>query len=169
MQVIATLVLNLIRAVLAAILIASVFLICANAFGRYVLLKPIIWAEEVLGYSLVWMVYLGAVIVTVERQHLKMDLLSKAFGRTFDKVTDLLAALVFVALGGLIIFQSYFSIKEFTHRSQVAELPMNVLHLVIPVSFALMVLAILALAIGDMATSDSEDAGKPDGRKGDAP
>ena len=65
MQVVATLVLNLIRAVLATILIASVFLICANAFGRYVLLKPIIWAEEVLGYSLVWMVYLGAVIVTV--------------------------------------------------------------------------------------------------------
>jgi TRAP-type C4-dicarboxylate transport system permease small subunit len=168
MQGVAKLVLNLIRVVLATILLASVLLICANAFGRYVLWKPIIWAEEVLGYALVWMVYLGAVIVTAERQHLKMDLLSKALGPTFDKVTDLLAALVFVAVGGLIIYQSYFSIREFTHRSQVADLPMNVLHLVIPVSFALMVIATLALAISDFARRGKGPLDTADGQKGDA-
>jgi TRAP-type C4-dicarboxylate transport system permease small subunit len=97
-----------------------------------------------------------------------MDLLSKALGRTFDKVTDLLAALVFVAVGGIIIYQSYFSIREFTHRSQVADLPMNILHFVIPASFALMVIATLALAISDVARNGKGPLDTADSQKGDA-
>ena len=67
--------LRIIELVLGTMLLLSVVLICANAFGRYVLHKPIIWAEEVLGYGLVWMVYLGAILVTASDQHLRMDLL----------------------------------------------------------------------------------------------
>jgi hypothetical protein len=65
-----------IRLLLGTGLLLSVLLICANAFGRYVLHAPIIWAEEVLGYVLVWVVYLGAVDVTRDGGHLSMDLLT---------------------------------------------------------------------------------------------
>ena len=68
-------ILPVIQLFLGLLLIASVFLIVANATGRYVFLAPIIWAEEVLGYVLVWTVYLGSVLVTWDGGHLKMDLL----------------------------------------------------------------------------------------------
>ena len=145
------LVLNFIKALLAIILIASVFLICANAFGRYVLLKPIIWAEEVLGYSLVWLVYLGAIVVTAQSAHLKMDLVLSSLPTAARVTLELIGALLFAVLGGLIIYQSWFSIAVFTHVSQVAEIPMQAMHIVIPISFALMIVAALVVAFNEVA------------------
>jgi transposase len=60
MQILTDLIFKFIRLLLGTALLLSVLLICANAFGRYVLHAPIIWAEEVLGYVLVWIVHLGA-------------------------------------------------------------------------------------------------------------
>ncbi len=136
-----------IRALLGVVLLLAVVLICANAFGRYVLTKPIIWAEEVLGYALVWMVYLGAVLVTLDDTHLKMDLLSKVATGAWKRFLDIAAIVFFVACGLIIIYQSFTSIASFTHTSLVAGLPMNIVHVVVPVGFALMILCLLARAL----------------------
>ncbi|MSQ20489.1 MAG: TRAP transporter small permease [Betaproteobacteria bacterium] len=137
-------ILAVVRVVIGTILILSMVLICANAFGRYVLFKPIIWAEEVLGYALVWIVYLGAVLVTWDQNHLKMDLLSKMLTGWSRRVCDIAAVVLFVAAGALIIYQSVTSIASFTHTSLVAGIPMSWLHMIIPASFALMILCVLA-------------------------
>lgn len=146
----ANIVLMLLRGLLGAALMASVLLICANAFGRYVLHKPIIWAEEVLGYALVWMVYLGSILVTLDRQHLRMDLLSQMLGKQAQLVLETIGALVFAAVGGVIVYQSFDSIRSLSHRSQVADLPMNIIHAVVPVSFGIMVLIMLLLTFRDI-------------------
>jgi TRAP-type C4-dicarboxylate transport system permease small subunit len=143
MQFVETLALKLIRAFLGTVLLASVVLICVNAFGRYVLAAPVIWAEEVLGYALVWVVYLGAVQVTDENGHLRMDLLMQYLPPRLRRLFEIFGHLVFLAVSALIIYQSFDSIAQFGHRSQVAGLPMNVLHLMIPVSFGLMFLLVL--------------------------
>lgn len=65
-----SIVLGVIRAVLGALILAGVGINFANVVGRYVFLKPIIWAEEVLVFIMVWCVMLGATLVTWENQHL---------------------------------------------------------------------------------------------------
>jgi TRAP-type C4-dicarboxylate transport system permease small subunit len=144
------LILGFLRVLLGVMLLASVVLICANAFGRYVLLSPIIWAEEVLGYGLVWMIYLGAVLVTASDQHLRMDLVVQFLGEKPRTVLHLLGHLVFIAVGLLIIYQAPATISEFTHRSQVASLPMNAVHAVIPVSFVAIVFLLVVQSIQDI-------------------
>ena len=62
-----------IRAALGALILAGVALNFANVVGRYVFWKPIIWAEEILVFIMVWCVMLGATLVTWENQHLRMD------------------------------------------------------------------------------------------------
>jgi C4-dicarboxylate transporter DctQ subunit len=136
-------VLAFIRLFLGVLLIASVFLICANATGRYLFLAPIIWAEEILGYVLVWIVYLGGVLVTWDGGHLKMDLLSKTLPGVPRTVVNGFSTLVFIAIGGLIVYQSWYAIAELTHVSQVAEVPMNLMHAIIPVSFVLIAVFIV--------------------------
>jgi TRAP-type C4-dicarboxylate transport system permease small subunit len=144
LRILTTWALALIRLILGAILLSSVVLICANAFGRYVLAAPIIWAEEVLGYSLVWMVYLGAVLVTSDNGHLRMDLLTRMLPARWRWRIETIGNLIFLAIGALVIYQAQESITQFHFRSQVAGLPMDVLHTVVPVSFALMVVLVLA-------------------------
>jgi TRAP-type C4-dicarboxylate transport system permease small subunit len=149
---------RVIEGVLGTMLLLSVVLICANAFGRYVLHKPVIWAEEVLGYGLVWMVYLGAILVTATDQHLRMDLLAQMLSRKVQLVLRLIGHVLFIGVGLLIIHQSRGSIAEFKHRSQVANLPMDVMHVVIPVSFAAIVVLLLVLFIEDIRSLVRGDA-----------
>jgi len=157
MQFIEALALKLIRALLGTMLLISVALICANTFGRYVLAAPIIWAEEVLGYALVWMIYLGAVQVTRDDGHLRMDLLMQYVPPKVRLLSVIFGHLVFLAVGALIIYQAYDSISEFNFSSQIAGLPLDVLHAVIPVSFGLMVL--LVAARGLRALRPAQDSG----------
>ncbi len=159
MQRLAAFILMLIRLLLGAMLLLSVALICANAFGRYVLLAPIIWAEEVLSYALVWMVYLGAVQVTSDRGHLRMDLAVQGLPWRWRRAVGLIGDLVFLAVGALIIYQANDSIRQFTHHSLIAQLPMDVLHAVIPLSFALMVVLVVMRAIADLREAGDESKG----------
>jgi TRAP-type C4-dicarboxylate transport system permease small subunit len=157
-------VLKLFRLLLGTALLLSVLLICANAFGRYVLQSPIIWAEEVLGYTLVWIVYLGAVEVTRDNGHLSMDLITHSLSPRWRRWVELVKDLVFLAVCALIVYQSFGSIAEFTHHSQVANLPVNVLHLVIPISFTAMFLLIAVRCIRVVFMADDppeEAAGAP--------
>ena len=99
LQSLSNLFLKMIRGLLGMVLIGSVFLIVANAIGRYLLLTPIIWAEEILGYVLVWMVYLGAVLVTWDAGHLRMDLISRGLKGSTGIVVNGLAASAFLGIG----------------------------------------------------------------------
>lgn len=161
MRFIEALALKLIRAFLGAMLLASVLLICANAFGRYVLSAPIIWAEEILGYTLVWVVYLGAVQVTSDNGHLRMDLLMQYIPTRLRRLFELFGHLVFLAVGGLIVYQSFDSIAQFGHHSQIAGLPMNVLHMMIPVSFVLMFLLVVGHLLRTLRMLVDRDAAIP--------
>jgi len=157
LQSFSNIVLKIIRALLGAVLIGSVFLIVANAIGRYLLLTPIMWAEEILGYVLVWMVYLGAVLVTWEAGHLRVDLLSRGLRGLSGIFVNGLAAIAFLGVGAVIVYQSLLAIPEFTHSSQVAELPMNLVHTVVPIAFVVIILMVL-LRIKTYLAGDS----KPD-------
>lgn len=149
--------LAIIRLFLGVLLIASVVLICANAMGRYIFLAPIIWAEEILGYVLVWTVYLGGVLVTWDGGHLKMDLLSKTLPGMSRTIVNGFSSLVFIGMGALIVYQSWFAIQDFTHVSQVAEVPMNVMHAIIPVSFVLITIFIVIRLRGYLSGSLESD------------
>jgi TRAP-type C4-dicarboxylate transport system permease small subunit len=154
-----TIVFKLIRLILGTMLLGSAVLICANAFGRYVLAAPIIWAEEVLGYALVWMVYLGAVEVTRDNGHLSMDLLLRNLPTRLRQAFEIFGHLVFLAVAALIIFQARDSIAQFTHHSQIAGLPMDVLHIIIPVSFALMFILVVVRGVATLRGRDGAAGG----------
>lgn len=143
MEAVRRYILPVVRLFLGTLLIASVFLIVANAVGRYVFLAPIIWAEEVLGYVLVWAVYLGGVLVTWDGGHLKMDLLSRTLPGISRTIVNSLSVFIFLLIGALIVYQSWFAIAELTHVSLVAEVPMNLMHAIIPASFVFIIACIL--------------------------
>jgi TRAP-type C4-dicarboxylate transport system permease small subunit len=157
-QALTELVFKFIRLLLGTGLLLSVLLICANAFGRYVLHAPIIWAEEVLGYVLVWLVYLGAVEVTRDDGHLSMDLVTQSLRPRWRRPIALVGNLVFLAVCALIIYQAIGSISHFSYYSQIAGLPMNALHTVIPVAFALMflIVAVRSVRITFMGNADGK-------------
>jgi TRAP-type C4-dicarboxylate transport system permease small subunit len=49
----------------------------AQVVFRYCIASPIVWADELAGYMMVWVVFLGSVLALRERTHINIDLLWK--------------------------------------------------------------------------------------------
>lgn len=134
--------LRAIRAVLGVLILAGVALNFANVVGRYVFFAPIIWAEEVLVFVMVWCVMLGATLVTWENQHLRMDAVRHLTPPRVRRWLDVAGTLAFLLAGAFVLVQSLrvFLLAAGTgQRSVVAEVPMVVPFAAIPASFAIIV------------------------------
>jgi TRAP-type C4-dicarboxylate transport system permease small subunit len=134
--------LRVIRAVLGALILAGVALNFANVVGRYVFLKPIIWAEEVLVFIMVWCVMLGATLVTWDNQHLRMDAVHHLTPPRVRRWLNLVATVAFLIAGVFVLVQALrvLALAAGTgQRSVVADIPMVVPFMAIPLSFAIIV------------------------------
>lgn len=129
------------EALVGALLVFCVVLDGVNVFARYVLLSPIVAAEEILGYILVWSVFIGAVLVTRDGEHLRMDLLSTALGGRTQKVLRTLEYALTLAVCGLVAYkclQAARLIADLGERTIVLGVPMIVPFAALPAGFALM-------------------------------
>src|SRR5215813_9616298 len=130
--------LRLLRGMIGCLMLLAVSVNCANVVGRYVFLKPCVWAEEVMQFMHLWIVMLGATILTSQGAHLKMDavylLVAPQVRRVLDIVANVLGVLVSLAL----VVSATQIIKMLAtndQRSVIARVPMALVYAVIPLSF----------------------------------
>jgi TRAP-type C4-dicarboxylate transport system permease small subunit len=122
-------------------------LIVVEVFGRYVLLRPTKIADEVAGYLLVGITFLGAAYTLRRGMHIKVDIL---VNRLSDKLRQRLAlamdtlGLFFIAL---LTWQSaklvIAHIASNTHASTPLRTPMFIPELLVPVGLAIFCLEII--------------------------
>lgn len=138
--------LGLARLVVGGAIFLSIGINFANIVGRYVFGEPILWAEEILDYLMVWYVFLGAVLVTWEGRHIKMDLVSVMLPQPFRRIVSALAALVFLAVCGFMVWESWSVVRiafQLDQRSVAAEIPMGYAHAGVLAGFLGMLVAVL--------------------------
>jgi TRAP-type C4-dicarboxylate transport system permease small subunit len=134
------------RVILGILILAGIAINFANVMGRYLFLSPIIWAEEILIYIMVWTVFIGAVLVTWDGRHLKMDFFTVTMPQPWKGIMALLSTLAFIAVCVFVVPQAYtvFSLMtRLDQRSVVAEIPMAIPHFAIVLGFVLMLIAVL--------------------------
>jgi C4-dicarboxylate transporter, DctQ subunit len=147
------------RVVASLILIGAVILNFANIVGRYFLDTPIEWAEEVMLFLMVGIVFLAAVPVAAEGRHIKMDilinLLPRGGRRAFEILSGLIeiaTALIIVWIGLPVILQLY----AFDQRSQAANMPLWVPQALVPIGLLLLAIATAARLVS--AKGDRHEA-----------
>lgn len=141
-----TAILWVIRALLGIFILAGVVLNFANVVGRYVFWRPIIWAEEILVFLMIWCVMLGATLVTWENAHLRMDAVYQLGSPRVRRWLNLVSTLAFLVAGVFVLVQStrvVALVASTGQRSVVAEVPMVIPYGAIPVSFALIVAIVI--------------------------
>src|SRR5438105_6378583 len=82
------------EAVVGGVMVAAVFLNAANVVARYVFLRPIVPAEEILQYMNVWIVLLGLATITRDGRHLQMDVGYQLMSPAIRGVTDAFSLLL---------------------------------------------------------------------------
>lgn len=134
------------RVVTAVLLLTGIAINFANVISRYVFNFALFWAEEIMVFLVVWCVFLGAVSVTFNGAHLKMDLVSARITSPWKEIVNGLAAIAFLVCGAFVTVQSWKAVRLFAQAGDVsvtAAVPMVIPHVAVLIGIILMVLAVL--------------------------
>jgi TRAP-type C4-dicarboxylate transport system permease small subunit len=146
---------SFIQGVTAVLLLIAVTLNFLNVTGRYVFGAPIFWAEEVMLFLLVAIVFLGNSVVGWEGKQLRMDVVLHLLPHGWRRALEILSDLAVIAVSLFIAWSSFPVIQmlaEFGQNSQVAEVPLVIPQVLIPIG---LVLAAVFVAIRLLARPEA--------------
>lgn len=129
---------RLLQFLVGVIMIGAVLINFANVVGRYAFLRPFVWAEEVMQFLNIWVVMLGAAVITRNGTHLKMDAVSSSMSGGVRRILEAVTNVLTLAVCLYVIVQSLQMIRMLAatgQRSVIARFPMNVMYAAIPVGF----------------------------------
>ena len=134
------------RFIIGVAIIAGIAINVGNVIGRFLFLEPIIWAEEIMIYIMVWTVFVGAILVSYEGQHLKMDFFSIMLPTPYKEIINFIATAsvllvcVYVIPNNWVVVELMFNNDQ---RSVVAEVPMVIPHFALLFGFVMIFVAIV--------------------------
>jgi len=126
--------------VAVSILLSAIAVICfLEVILRYLFAASLPWYDELVGYLLVWLTFLGAVLAQSHGQHVGIeDLVDRASERARRALT-LASHLVLVAVHlVLLVYGVQLAVRFLGERATTVPVPMGVVYAVIPISAALM-------------------------------
>jgi C4-dicarboxylate transporter DctQ subunit len=128
--------------ILIGFLIASASVILfANVIARYVLNSGIPWADEVVRYQIVWMVFLGGSVAARQGIHIGIDILVQTAPEKIGRIIRLIIHAIGVFFCALLFYfgaELTVQTREFGQVSTALQAPMWMFQLAIPVGGALM-------------------------------
>jgi TRAP-type C4-dicarboxylate transport system permease small subunit len=138
-----------IERILALAFIVAVCLNFANVVGRYGFGTSIAGGDEVQVYIMVWMAFLGAVLISWRSEHLRMDVLATRFPERGRQVLKWIESVLVITLAAFALWQSWNYTQQIIaidRRSDNAGIPMWIPHSAVGIGFALVLLvAVLQL------------------------
>lgn len=123
-------------------LLAAIAVICfVEVVLRYGFGRSFGWYDEFVGYLLVWLTFLGAVLAQSHRQHIGIENLLESVPATARFVLRLTNHALLVAVHVVLLVYGGQLVSRFlAERAITLPVPMGAVYLVIPASAALMLL-----------------------------
>ena len=126
---------------IGTLILTASFILFANVVARYVFNLGIPWAEELVRYQIVWMVFLGASVAARQGVHIGVDILVKFAPAAVSKGVTLLVNAIGIAFCAALVFfgaELIIQTRAFGQVSPAMQIPMWLVQLAIPVGSALM-------------------------------
>ncbi|MFN3657172.1 MAG: TRAP transporter small permease [Pseudolabrys sp.] len=87
--------------------IVAVVINIVNVIGRYVFSFPVFWAEEVLTFIVIWVVFLLAGSITYRGAHINMDLLYSGFSPLWKRIINIAVVVTLIGCAAFTAMQSW--------------------------------------------------------------
>ncbi|PWC29599.1 TRAP transporter small permease [Teichococcus aestuarii] len=127
----------LLRGLLGLSVLVLLFPVTLQVFSRYTAVIPhYIWTEEMARFALVWMVMLGAILAVREGTHFIVDVFPVLSPRA-TALMELVSGSFVLVMAGVFLFWGWeFTEFAFYRISEMAELPLWLIHMAWPVAGA---------------------------------
>jgi TRAP-type C4-dicarboxylate transport system permease small subunit len=134
-------------ALLLGFITAGVFL---QIVLRYGFDTSFLWGEELSLFAFTWCIYLGAAICVRRRTHFAFDFLAGLLGGRAAAVQRLLVDLIVIAIAAVLVVDGWtYAQLSIQRLSPALGITLFVPTVIIPVSGALMILAVIPAAVRD--------------------
>lgn len=128
-----------IRVILGLLLLGMVGLNVASALGRYLFGYVITGADEILVFSMIWIVMVGLIVVTADRDNIALDIVPGAVSPRARSIISIFNHVVMSAACAAAAFHSWSFVARVTaigQKSMALGLPMTVPHAALVTGFA---------------------------------
>lgn len=118
----------------------------ANVLMRYLFRMPLVWAEEFLALSVVWVVFLGVTMVAWRWEHLSVDLISNRLSPRMRSVFDVAVGISVLVACTIIAVSAYrvvATMMMLNTRSIIMKYPMYYAHASVLIGSVLQIAAVL--------------------------
>ncbi|HWV51533.1 TRAP transporter small permease [Pseudorhodoplanes sp.] len=130
--------LSAVRALLGVVLIGLVLLNVINAVARAIG-EVVIGVDEVLVFGMIWMVMIGMMLVTADRSHIALEILTARVGPRAVNILSIITHAVMAASCGYAAVQSFGFVQRIVASGQTSMalgMPMVIPHSALLVGFA---------------------------------
>ncbi len=115
-----------------------------QVLSRFVFRIPIVWSEEVVRMSFVWIIFLGSAIAVKEGTHLTLDMIASAFNERWRHIIRMiLLGLIFIAAGIICYAGFNYVIRNIGKTTVTMPIPANVFYISAPISGLLMMFFVI--------------------------
>jgi len=125
----------------AFLMTLMVFCLGAQVFFRFILNASLTWSEELSRFTFVWLVYMGALLGTKERIHIRVTATHLLFPKGFRRWLFVLADTIWFTGNIFFAYQGILQVKHllrFTYISPALQFNMAFIYAIVPAGFILM-------------------------------
>ncbi|MDR1730549.1 MAG: TRAP transporter small permease [Synergistaceae bacterium] len=133
-------------------LVFSVGLIFVQIIMRYVFTSSLSWSEELARYLFIWQIWLGVSYAARNRSHLRILLLTQKLSPKARSGVELVVTAVWMGFALFVAARGFglaAQVARFGQKSSALQIPMQYVHLAVPVGCTLMALRLAENTLKD--------------------
>lgn len=132
------------RAVIALMLLAIVVVTILQVILRFVFNQPLTWPDELGRFLLIWLVFIGAAVVSFDDRHLGVEVIQEKMSPKVKLISSMILRALIMVFLFITIYSSIDLIRiAHTQTSAALEIPDSYWRAAAPVGAALMIFYIL--------------------------
>ncbi len=130
----------LIEKLLAILVAALTVIVAAGVFFRYVLSDALPWTDEVSGYMLAWITFMGSITALERGKHINFDGILMVVPRKTRRVLEIVSEVFLVGFLAVLLVYGFQASTQLMNQTAISfDLPMGIIYSVVPISAFLMI------------------------------
>lgn len=139
---------------LAAILLSFMTIfIFFQVLSRFVFNAPLAWSEEAARFIFVWTIYISAALAVKKKEHISVEVGIMFLKGKVRKVAHIFADLIFLVFTIVLLKDGIFLVVHLSENLQISPalgLPMNLIYIIVPLGYGLMMIRLVQRIIADV-------------------
>lgn len=126
---------------ISVLLISASAILFVNVVGRYVFNTGFVWAEELVRYEIIWLVFVGGSVAARKGIHIGVDAIVHLMPPTAQRLTNIAVLVLCVGFCAVLAIYGWELVAQtrmFNQRTPAMQIPFWLVQMAIPVGAALM-------------------------------